>query len=45
MNAATPKKALYPPIEPYQTGFLKVDEPHELYYEQCGNPEGILSHV
>jgi len=31
---------LYPHIEPFETGFLKVDELHTLYYEQCGNPDG-----
>ncbi|XP_022087625.1 uncharacterized protein LOC110977638 [Acanthaster planci] len=30
----------YPPIEPYDTGRLKVDDIHELYYEQCGKPDG-----
>jgi len=30
----------YPAIAPYDTGSLTVDEPHELYYEQCGNPDG-----
>ena len=30
----------FPPIEPYETGTLKVSDPHELYWEQCGNPEG-----
>ena len=30
----------FPPIEPFESGFLEVDEPHELYWEQCGNPEG-----
>jgi proline iminopeptidase len=30
----------FPPIEPYETGLLKVSEPHELYWEQCGNPDG-----
>jgi len=30
----------YPEIEPYDTGRLMVDEPHELYYEQFGNPDG-----
>ena len=30
----------FPPIEPYQTGTLNVSDPHELYWEQCGNPEG-----
>lgn len=33
-------KTLYEPIEPYQQGTLKVSEIHELYYEQCGNPDG-----
>ena len=30
---------LYPPIEPYDQGFMSV-EGHEIYYEQCGNPDG-----
>lgn len=30
----------FPPIEPFETGLLKVSEPHELYWEQCGNPDG-----
>jgi proline iminopeptidase len=30
----------YPPIEPFDTGTLVVDEPHRLYWEQCGHPEG-----
>ena len=33
-------RTLYPEIEPFDTGTLKVDGRHELYYEQCGNPEG-----
>lgn len=32
---------LYPPIEPYNTGFLKVSQIHSLYYEECGNPAGV----
>lgn len=31
---------LYPELEPYQTGWLNVDLPHSIYYEQCGNPQG-----
>jgi proline iminopeptidase len=31
----------YPAIEPYETGMLSVDEPHQLYWEECGNPGGI----
>lgn len=30
----------YPPIEPYESGFLEVGEGHRLYWEQCGNPDG-----
>ena len=33
-------KTLYPPIEPFDTGRLKVSPIHELYYEQVGNPNG-----
>ena len=29
-----------PQIEPFDTGTLKVDDRHALYYEQCGNPDG-----
>jgi len=32
--------SLWPEIEPYQTGYLKVSDIHEIYYELCGNPEG-----
>jgi proline iminopeptidase len=32
--------ALYPEIEPYRSGRLKVDELHDLYWEECGNPQG-----
>lgn len=31
---------LYPPIEPYETGFLEVGTGHRLYWETCGNPDG-----
>ena len=30
----------FPEIEPYEVSSLAVDEPHVLYYEQCGNPDG-----
>ena len=30
---------LYPPIEPYDSGYIKQGI-HEIYYEQCGNPKG-----
>jgi proline iminopeptidase len=31
---------LYPAIEPYRTGRLRVSELHDLYYEEVGNPDG-----
>lgn len=31
---------LWPPIEPYETGYLRVSGTHEVYYELCGNPAG-----
>ena len=34
------RKELYPPIEPFDSGYLAVGDGHELYYEQCGNPRG-----
>lgn len=33
-------RQLYPPIEPYQSGWLEVGDGHSLYYEQSGNPHG-----
>jgi len=31
---------LYPSIEPYKSGHLDVGDGHQIYYEQCGNPQG-----
>ena len=31
---------LYPEIEPYEQGFLAVDDGHRVYWETCGNPHG-----
>ncbi len=33
-------RTLYPEIEPFDTGTLRVDDRHTLYYEQSGNPKG-----
>jgi proline iminopeptidase len=33
-------RELYPPIEPYRTGRLTVDPPHDLYWEESGRPDG-----
>jgi proline iminopeptidase len=32
---------LYPPVEAYQIDRLRVDDIHELYIEQSGNPDGV----
>lgn len=31
----------YPPIDPYRSLRLRVSELHELYVEECGNPQGM----
>jgi proline iminopeptidase len=36
----TSRRTLYPEIEPWDSGFLRVTPLHRLYYEQCGNPAG-----
>jgi proline iminopeptidase len=33
-------KTLYAPVEPYDQGMLAVSPVHNIYYEQCGNPQG-----
>jgi proline iminopeptidase len=34
-------RELFPPLEPYATGMLAVDDIHTLYWEECGNPKGV----
>ena len=31
---------LYPELDVYDSGMLGVDARHQVYYEQCGNPDG-----
>ncbi len=33
-------RELYPPIEPFRTGRLRVSPLHELYWEESGRPDG-----
>ncbi len=33
-------RELYPEIEPFDDGFLKVSDLHTVHYEQVGNPKG-----
>src|ERR1700722_3248537 len=34
-------RELFPPLEPYAKGMLRVDDIHTLYWEECGNPNGV----
>lgn len=34
-------EALFPSLEPFDSGYLEVGEGNRIYYEQCGNPESI----
>jgi proline iminopeptidase len=33
-------RELFPPLEPYRTGRLRVSKLHTIYFEECGNPAG-----
>ncbi|MBM4196273.1 MAG: prolyl aminopeptidase [Gammaproteobacteria bacterium] len=33
-------RSLYPEIEPYRSGMMRVSALHEVYFEECGNPAG-----
>lgn len=41
MHRSPPLLDLFPPLAPYSSGFLTVDNIHTLYWEQSGNPEGV----
>jgi proline iminopeptidase len=36
----TERRTFYPPIQPYNTGRLRVSAVHEVYFEESGNPKG-----
>jgi proline iminopeptidase len=38
---ATTAPKLHPPIDPFDQRMLEVGDGHRLYFEQCGNPEGL----
>lgn len=38
---ATPQHDLFPEIDPFDKGWLRVDDIHTLYWEQSGNPNGV----
>jgi proline iminopeptidase len=41
MNSILTRFDEFPPIEPYRNGRLPVDDLHTLYWEECGNPDGV----
>ena len=41
MNRSAVDSILFPPIAPHRSGRLVVDDLHELYWEECGNPDGV----
>jgi len=40
MPDASSRRGLYPPVAPFNSGFLQVSDIHELYFEEGGNPAG-----
>jgi proline iminopeptidase len=41
MDTDAVRTALYTEIEPYASGMLPLDPIHAMYWETCGNPQGI----
>ena len=41
MPADPAPRGFYPPIEPYAHGMLEVGDGHQIYWELCGNPDGV----
>ena len=37
----TPRRDLFPEIEPFAMGYMPTDGVHEIWYEECGNPNGL----
>ena len=35
------RDTLYPEILPHKFGHLAVDNFHQIYWEECGNPQGV----
>jgi proline iminopeptidase len=39
-SGAAGRRPLYPELEPYRSGWLKVPGGHDIYFEECGSPRG-----
>lgn len=40
VSAQGVRRGLFAENEPFASGWLKTDGPHEIYYEECGRPDG-----
>lgn len=40
MSSASPRRELHPPIDAHRSGWLRVSDLHEIYWEESGNPAG-----
>jgi len=40
MSEPVQRRGLYPGIEPFRSGFLRVSAEHQIYFEESGNPNG-----
>ena len=40
VSTSAHRKGLFPENEPYAYGWLPTGGPHEIFYEECGNPDG-----
>ena len=38
--SATPRRLLYPEIEPHASGLMATGGPHQIHWEVCGRPDG-----
>ena len=36
-----PRRELYPEIEPFASGWMATGDGNRIYYEECGNPQGL----
>jgi proline iminopeptidase len=40
-DESSAKERLHPPIEPYVHDWMDTGDGHSIYFEQCGNPDGL----
>ena len=41
LQAMDTRAILHPPVEPYDSGMLPLDDVHTMYWETSGNPAGV----